>query len=319
MNALYLAADIGGTNSRVAVAERIDGRWQIRARGRYPSQHYPSAEAMFHEFLGTWSGPAPLAAGVAVAGPVIEGRTRLTNVSWEVNASTLATALGNLPLALINDFEAVGRGVDSLAPEDLVTLQPGVPHPNAPRLLVGAGTGLGVSILVPTPASAIALPSEGGHGDFAPEGELEIALMRHLVDVHGHASWERVVSGLGLEATYAFVHSHEGHAPGSLTAAEITHAALDGSDPWAVRTLDIFVSAYGRFTGNIALAVLPRGGIYIAGGIAPRIVPKLREGAFLHGVTAKGRFTGLMAEMPVHLVTNDDVGMFGALNAAAAL
>ncbi len=319
MTSLYLGADIGGTNSRVAIAERVDGRWQMRARNRYPSQHYPSAEAMFHEFLDTWSGPAPLAAGVAVAGPVIEGRARLTNVSWEVNASRLASALGNLPLALLNDFEAVGRGVDSLAPEDLVTLQAGVAHPNSPRLLVGAGTGLGVSILVPTPAGYITLPSEGSHGDFAPQGELEAALMHHIFKQHGHASWERVVSGLGLEATYAFVRSHEGHEPGALTGAEITAAALAGSDPCAVQTLDIFVSAYGRFAGNLALAVLPRGGIYIAGGIAPRIVSKLREGAFLHGVTAKGRFSNLMAEMPVHLVTNDDVGMFGALNAAAAL
>lgn len=319
MSALYLGADIGGTNSRVAIAERVDGRWHMRARGRYPSPHYRSAESMFHEFLGTWSGPAPRAAGVAVAGPVIEGRARLTNVAWEVNASRLAQALGNLPLALLNDFEAVGRGVDSLAAEDLITLQPGVPHASAPRLLVGAGTGLGVSILVPTPAGYVTLPSEGSHGDFAPQGDLETALMRHLFEQHGHASWERVVSGLGLEATYAFVRRHEGHEPGTLTAAEVTAAALAGSDPWAVRTLDIFVSAYGRFAGNLALAVLPRGGIYVAGGIAPRIVPKLREGAFLHGVTAKGRFTNLMAEMPVHVVNNDDVGMFGALNAAAAL
>lgn len=319
MTALYLAADIGGTNSRVALAARDQGRWQIRHRARYPSQQYPSAASILSDFLAGCGGPTPAAAGIAVAGPVIDGNVRLTNVSWQVNAQELRAALGNLPLALLNDFEAVGRGLDSLAATDVVTLQPGLPRADAPRLLVGAGTGLGMSVLVPANGGYVALPSEGSHADFAPQGELEIALMRHLVERHGHASWERVVSGLGLEATYAFVRWHEGHAPGALSAPEITEAARAGSDPWAVRTLEIFVSAYGRFAGNLALAVLPRGGIYVAGGIAPRILPKLREGSFLQGLTAKGRFSGLMAEMPVHIVTNDDVGMFGALNAAAAL
>jgi glucokinase len=319
MTALYLAADIGGTNSRVALAAREDARWQIRFRARYPSQQYPSAASILSAFLAASGGRAPAAAGIAVAGPVIDGNVRLTNVSWEVNARALAAALGHLPLVLLNDFEAVGRGIDSLGPEDLVTLQAGLPRNGAPRLLVGAGTGLGVAVLVPADGDYVPLPSEGSHADFAPQGELEIALMRHLVERHGHASWERVVSGLGLEATYAFVRSHEGHAAGTLTAPEITAAALAGSDVWAERTLEIFVSAYGRFAGNLALTVLPRGGIYVAGGIAPRILPKLREGSFLRGVTAKGRFSGLMAEMPVHIVTNDDVGTFGALNAAAAL
>lgn len=319
MTALYLAADIGGTNSRVALAGREQGRWHIRYRARYPSQQYPSAASMLTEFLGACGGPTPAAAGIAVAGPVIDGAVRLTNVSWQVNARELSVVLGNLPLVLLNDFEAVGRGIDSLAAADLVTLQPGLPRADAPRLLVGAGTGLGVSVLVPANGSYVALPSEGSHADFAPLGELEIALLRHLVEEHGHASWERVVSGLGLEATYAFVRRHEGRAAGTLTAPQITEAALAGSDPWAVRTLEIFVSAYGRFAGNLALAVLPRGGIYVAGGIAPRILPQLREGAFLQGVTAKGRFSGLMAEMPVHIVTNDDVGLFGAFNAAAAM
>jgi len=319
MTALYLAADIGGTNSRVALAGRERGRWHIRFRARYPSQQYPSAASILSDFLAACGGPAPAAAGIAVAGPVIDGNVRLTNVYWQVNALELAAALGNLPLALLNDFEAVGRGIDSLAAADVVTLQPGLPRADAPRLLVGAGTGLGVSVLVPANGGYVALPSEGSHADFAPQGELEIALMRNLFERHGHASWERVVSGLGLEATYAFIRSHAGQEPATLAAPEITEAALAGSDPWAVQTLEIFVSAYGRFAGNLALAVLPRGGIYVAGGIAPRILPKLREGSFLQGVTAKGRFSGLMAEMPVHIVTNDDVGMFGALNDAEAL
>ena len=319
MTVLYLAADIGGTNSRVALAEREAGRWHIRTRARYPSQHYPSAASILSDFLAACGGPAPAAAGIAVAGPVVDGNVRLTNVSWQVNAGELSAALGNLPLALLNDFEAVGLGLESLMAADVVTLQAGLPRAGAPRLLVGAGTGLGMSVLVPAGDRYIALPSEGSHADFAPQGELEIALMRHLFERYGHASWERVVSGPGLEATYAFVREHEGQGPKAAAAAEITTAALDGSDPSAVQALSIFVSAYGRFAGNLALAVLPRGGIFVAGGIAPRILPKLREGPFLEGVTAKGRFSRLMAEMPVHIVTNDDVGMFGALAAAEAV
>lgn len=319
MTPIYLAADIGGTNTRVALAGRDEGgRWHVRSRGRYASQSHPSAASILSDFLAGCGGPAPAAAGIAVAGPVVDGSVQLTNVSWQVNALELSAALGNLPLALLNDFEAVGRGIDSVAAADMVTLQPGLPRADGTRLVVGAGTGLGVSVLVPAQGSYVVLPSEGSHADFAPQGEVEIALMRHLFERHGHASWERVVSGMGLESTYAFVRSHEGHKPGSLTAPEITAAALAGSDPWAVRALSIFVSAYGRFAGNLALAVLPRGGIFIAGGIAPRILPKLREGPFLAGVTAKGRFSGLMAEMPLHVVTNDDVGMFGALAAAEA-
>ena len=319
MTALYLAADIGGTNSRVALAERENQQWHIRDRARYPSQSYPSAASILSDFLAACGGPAPAAAGIAVAGPVVDGSVQLTNVSWRVDAAELSAALGNLPVALLNDFEAVGLGLDSLAAADVVTLQPGLPRAGAPRLLVGAGTGLGVSVLVPAGDRYVALPSEGSHADFAPQGELEIALMQHLFGRHGHASWERVVSGPGLEATYAFVREHEGQAPKVATAAEITGAGLDGSDPWAVRALAIFVSAYGRFAGNLALAVLPRGGIFVAGGIAPRILSKLREAPFLEGVTAKGRFSGLMAEMPVHIVMNDDVGMFGALAVAEAL
>jgi glucokinase len=318
MTALYLAADIGGTNSRVALAERHGNRWHLRFRARYPSQDHPSAEWILRDFLAACGGPVVAAAGVAVAGPVVDGTVRLTNVSWQVNAADLSASLGNLPLALLNDFEAVGLGIGSLAAEDVVTLQPGTPRQDAPRLLVGAGTGLGVSVLVPVGGGYQALPSEGSHADFAPHGELEIALMRHLVEFHGHGSWERVVSGPGLESNYAFIRKQEGAPPRAAVAAEITEAALAGSDPHAVRALELFVSAYGRFAGNLALAVLPRGGVYVAGGIAPRILSKLREGLFLQGFTAKGRFSGLMSEMPVHVVINDDVGMFGALAAAEA-
>jgi len=318
VNRLYLAADIGGTNSRVVLAERREQRWQVRHRARYPSQRYPSAESVLGEFLDASARPTVTAAGIAVAGPVVNGSARLTNVSWDLNAASLGSALGNVPVRLLNDFEAVALGISSLADEDLVTLQLGLPREGAPRLLVGAGTGLGVSVLVPVKSGYAALPSEGSHGDFAPDGELQIALLRHLVARYGHASWERVVSGPGLEEIYAFIRMHEGQDAGSVAAPEITQAALDRSDPRAECALDLFVSAYGCFAGNLALVVLPRGGVYIAGGIAPRILPKLSDGLFLRGFTAKGRFAGLMAEMPVHVVMNDDVGLFGALAAAEA-
>lgn len=318
MNSLYLGADIGGTNCRVAIAEMWDDGWHIRYRGHYPSQSYPSAEWIMRDFLVACGSPTLAAAGFAVAGPVVDGTAQLTNVSWQMNAEHLGLALGDVPVVLLNDFEAVGRGLSSLAPEDLVTLQAGSPQAGAPKLLVGAGTGLGVSLLVPTDADYHPLPSEGSHADFAPQGEVEIALLRHLAERYGHVSWERIVSGPGLEATYHFVRSEAGLEPKALTAPDIAEAAMSQQDPAAAQALEIFVSAYGAFAGNLALALLPRAGVYLAGGIAPRILAKLQDGRFLRAFTAKGRFAGLLAEMPVQVVTNADVGMLGAFAAARA-
>ena len=316
MNSLYLGADIGGTNCRVAVAEVQEDGWHIRYRGNYPSQNYPSAEWILRDFLGACGSPTLAAAGFAVAGPVVDGSAQLTNVSWQMSAVQLGATLGGVPVVLLNDFEAVGYGLSSLAPGDLVTLQSGRPQAGAPKLLVGAGTGLGVSILVPEEGDYRPLPSEGSHADFAPSGEREIALLRHLAERHGHVSWERIVSGPGLEAIHHFVQAAAGQEPKALAAPDIAEAAMSQRDPWAVQALEIFVSAYGAFAGNLALALLPRAGVYVAGGIAPQILGKIREGFFLRAFTAKGRFAGLLAEVPVYVVTNPDVGMLGAFAAA---
>ena len=315
VSALYLAADIGGTNCRVALAEMDSGRWRIRYRGAYPSQNYPSAEWILRDFLGACDSPVLTAAGIAVAGPIANGRAQLTNVSWHVDAAQLSAAFG-LPVVLLNDFEAVAHGLPALASEDLVTLQPGIPERGAPKLLVGAGTGLGVGVLAPSGDRYQPLRSEGGHADFAPQSAIEVALMRHLADRYGHVSWERIVSGPGLEAIYGFLLAQAKQTSQPLIAAEITEAALAGTDPLAVQTLEMFVSAYGAFTGNLALTVLPQGGVYLAGGIAPRMLAKLDGGSFLHAFTAKGRFSALLAEMPVRVVTNGDVGLLGALEVA---
>jgi glucokinase len=318
MNSLYLGADIGGTNCRVAVAEMEGDRWQIRYRGTYPTQSYPSAEWILRDFLVACGSPKVAAAGFAVAGPVVDGTAQLTNVSWQMSAAQLGSSLGGVPAVLLNDFEAVGRGLSSLAAADLFTLQAGAPRDGAPKLLVGAGTGLGVSVLVFADGDYQPLPSEGSHGDFAPQEEIEIALLRHLAERHGHVSWERIVSGPGLEATYHFVRAHAGLQPKELKAPDITDAALSREDPSADQALELFVSVYGAFAGNLALAVLPRSGVYLAGGIAPRILAKLEEGRFLRAFTAKGRFTELLRQMPVHVVTNTDVGILGAFVAARA-
>jgi glucokinase len=318
MSSMYLAADIGGTNCRVAISDIQDGRWRIRYRGTYPSQSYPSAEWILRDFLGACGSPALTGAGIAVAGPVVDGRAQLTNVTWQVDAARLAAALDDLPVVLLNDFEAIGHGLSALGTEDLVTLQPGQPQSGAPKLLVGAGTGLGVGLLVPCGDQYKALSSEGGHADFAPHGDTEITLLRHLSERHGHVSWERIVSGPGLEAIYGFLREKAAEGPKVLPASEVAEAALAQTDTWAVWALETFVSAYGAFAGNLALALLPRGGIFIAGGIAPRILPKLTDGLFLRSFSAKGRFAGLLAEMPVHVVTNGDVGLLGALEAARA-
>lgn len=318
MTRFLLGADIGGTHSRFALAPQTEGsRQRIVRRGVFPSRSSGSLEGLLHQFLSGSAAATIAAAAIAVAGPVHAGRAVLTNLPWEVDAAKLERQL-SAPVALLNDFSAVAFGLSELDADDLLTLQAGTPVHRAPRLLVGAGTGLGVAQLIHDGTAYRPLPSEGGHTDFAPQGTLQMELLRHLAQRHGHVSWERVVSGLGIEAIYEFLCERAGRID-QRDAAEIGAAALAGSDPISIQTIDLFVAAYGAFAGNLALTLLPRGGVYVAGGVAPRILPKLTEGTFMEAFADKGRFRELMAELPVCVVRNDDCGLLGALAAAREL
>ncbi|MHB8348433.1 MAG: glucokinase [Acidiferrobacterales bacterium] len=328
-----LAGDIGGTKTLLEVADVSLGARRVVAQGRYPSAAYEGLLPMLREFLGTAGAGAATSlygACFGVAGPIVDigaGQcAKLTNLPWEVDTEVLAHGLGIGRVRLINDFQAVGYGIEALAPVDLAVLQKGSELPQAPRAVIGAGTGLGVGVLVWQNDHYEALPTEGGHADFAPTNALQMDLLRSLMDRFGRVSCERLLSGPGLVNIYTFLCAGAGETAGLQTvleaqdpAAAIAHAAQEHGDALSVRALEMFAEIYGAQAGNLALTCLARGGVYLAGGIAPKIINTLRGSAFLHAFNDKGRMMTLTSAMPVHVVMNPAVGIIGAALAAGRL
>ncbi|NIR60922.1 MAG: glucokinase, partial [Gammaproteobacteria bacterium] len=291
-----LAGDIGGTTARLLLAavERGAVRPIFEADSR--SGDYPDLAPLVQAFLADAGEAARgvAAACFAVAGPVAEtpeGETaQVTNLPWRLDSAALSEMLGLPRTRLINDFQAAAYGLEALAPTDLLTLQPGRPVPGAPRVLIGAGTGLGEAVLVWTGEHYRPLPSEGGHADLAPGDTEEQALLAHLRERFGHVSWERAVSGPGLVNVFEFLRAHRRREPSPAlaealaagdAAAAISESALAQRDGLAMAALAMLVRLYGAQAGNLALTVLARGGVYIGGGIAPKILEWLRHGPFL--------------------------------------
>jgi len=321
-----LGADVGGTNTKLGIGHYDGARVTLLCRKIYPSRRYTSLESAVDAFLSE-PDVAPWVhqlsgACFAVAGPV-EGRiARLTNLSWMISEEALAAHLALKAVCVINDFAAAGLGIAELADSDFLTLQTGAPIAWAPRIVVGAGTGLGVALLLCLDRVYRVHASEAGHGDFAPGDEVQDALVHYLRARFGHVSSERVLSGHGFPSILDFLKDTQGVVPTPEllsamargdAAQAITQCALTKNDPAALRVLDVFAAAYGAFAGNMALAALAHGGVYIAGGIAPKIAVKLQDGAFMRAFTAKGRFQSLLATIPVKIVMNDQVGLYGAL------
>ena len=328
-----LAADVGGTKVALALAAAGDARPEIVAHRVYACQEFDGLQPIIAKFLQqpqvAEHREAIAAACFAVAGPVAANSATLTNLDWKISGNALAVELRLPEVRLVNDFAAAGLGITRLAPNELETLQAGSPVVQAARLIVGAGTGLGVGLLTWQDNGYTVHPSEAGHADFAPMDELQDKLLGHLRRTYGRVSYERVVSGPGLMRIFSFLQEIGAGIPSKQlrdadkkrqdTAELIVEFALAKLDPLAVRALDLFVAFYGAFAGNMALAALARGGVYIAGGIAPRIAPKLKEGAFMRAFTSKGRFSEMLATMPVHIVMNPQVGLYGALLEAARM
>lgn len=328
-----LAGDIGGTKVLLQIAELGRDRYQVVHERRFFSGAYPAFEPIVREFMQTCPPHLTIdAACFGVAGPIsmTEGHqcASLTNLPWQIDSTALAAELKTPKVRLINDFQAAGYGIEALRPDDLVTLQTGEPRPRAPRNIIGAGTGLGQGILFWEQDHYEVLATEGGHVDFAPTDELQVDLWRYLKKHFDRVSYERVVSGPGLVHIYTFLRE-TGIAPESPEvaaamdsgdpAAAISQAGLAGHDELARRTLDLFVTLYGAQAGNFALTTLPTGGVYIAGGIAPKIIDKLTDGTFMRAFLDKGRMADLVAKMPVHVVMNAKVGLIGAALAAGRL
>ncbi len=321
---MILAADVGGTKVQFALyAEGASPRKPAR-EGRFASREYATFEDCVRAFLGQ-PAPAIARAAIGVAGPVVGDRCEATNLPWVVDGTALARSLGARRVRLLNDLEATAWGIATLGAEDLETLQPGEER-SGNRALIAAGTGLGEGLLVHRDGRWIPSPSEGGHCDLAPRDPLEDELLVWLRGRHGRVSYERVLSGPGLASLYRFLRaSARGDEPPAVAqrfdaaadpAAFVTACALDGSCERARLALERFVELYGAEAGNLALKMLAIGGLYVAGGIAPRILPFLRDGRFVRAFGAKGRLSPLLAGIPVHVVLDAQAPLWGAAHVA---
>ncbi len=300
-----IAGDIGGTKTLLRC---VESSGVVSAERRFESLRYRTFDELLREFLPLCPGPVD-AACFAVAGPVVGQRAGITNLQWTMDFPALERAFAIRRVSLINDFYAIALGVPLLGPADTIPLQAGARDRAAPIAILGAGTGLGEAFVVPQGRDWIVIPSEGGHADFAPQDEEQARLFLRLHQEYGHVSWERVVSGLGLVNIFTFL----GGTP--LDGAEIAERAAEG-DERAINTFRIFVDAYGAEAGNMAMRVLARGGVYLAGGIAAKNVSLFTDGRFVNAFVRKGRFAPLMHDMPVDLIINEQVGLIGALYVA---
>jgi glucokinase len=317
---LVLAGDIGGTSTRLAYFDTAGGTLAPVAEGRFPSRDAGTLEEIVACFTAE-QGLAAERACFGIAGPIRQGRVRTPNLPWSVDAAVLSRVVGLPAVQLINDLEANAYGVGLLGHEDLAVLNAGAADSTGTIAVVSAGTGLGESIAYWDGTAHRPLPSEGGHADFAPRSELETELLLFLRAEHGRVSTERVVSGPGLRNIYRFLHDVR-HIPETPAVAEamrrgdpsaaITRAALAGECPLCDQTLDLFVSLYGAEAGNVALRSLATGGIYLGGGIAPKIIERLKGPGFMLAFTAKGRLSPLLENIPVRVILNDRTALLGA-------
>lgn len=347
--AQLLAGDIGGTKTILRLAYANDENIQHNAthkltletlyEERYSSQDYSEFVPMVREFLSAAAQQVPTvkpdAACFAIAGPIVDNTCQLTNLSWFLRSEFLSGALGIKSVQLINDFEAIGYGVLGLQSEDIYELQAGDPSEASPKAVLGAGTGLGQGFLLPCGGEYMVFPSEGGHVDFAPQSELEFQLRKYLLEKHeiSRVSEERVVSGMGIISIYQFLRDRQyanesdmiGQAMDAwergagqrskLTdpASIISKAATDKTDLLAQKTMEIFIRAYGSEAGNISLKFLPRGGLYIAGGVTAKNLDLIKSGEFMYAFANKGRVSHLLDKIPVRVVLNQSVGLIGAV------
>ena len=320
---MLLAGDIGGTKTALAIYTRDRDVARPVVQGTLPRAQYPSLDALVKDFLAGRDDPIEHAC-FGVAGPVVNGEARITNLPWVMSERHLAEALAVHSVKLINDLESIANAIPFLGPDDLYPLNQGHAVQGGPIAVVAPGTGLGEAYLTWEGGRYHAHPSEGGHSDFAPTDARQMEMLRYLMARYDHVSYERVCSGMGLPNIYAFVRdSGLSEEPDWLRqelarvadpTPIIVTAALDEARPCDVCrvTLDLFVAILGAEASNMALKVLATGGVYLGGGIPRRIVPALDSGLFMQAFLAKGRFAGLVAQMPVHIITHPQAALFGA-------
>jgi glucokinase len=316
---MLLAGDIGGTKTRLALYS-ADGGPRPKVQVTFKSADYGSLESVVAEFLAG-VGATVKRAVFGVAGPVVEGECRATNLPWIINETSVREAFGLRQAKLLNDLEATAYGVPNLSPADLALLNDASPR-SGTKVVVAPGTGLGEAVLFYRDEHYHVLPSEGGHTDFAPSNLFEIRLLRYLMGKFGHVSYERVCSGSGMPNVYAFL-KKQGFAPElpemkkALKETEdptpiIVAKAMAGECELSIATLNAFVSILGSEAGNLTLKVMATGGVYLGGGIPPKILPKLKDGTFMAAFVNKGRFAEMLAQVPVYVILNEETALFGA-------
>jgi len=325
MNTQILYGDIGGTKTVLQLAEMAGGGIRECCTKRYDSATFATFSDILHDFLDQTTIRPPAAACFAVAGPIADQQATLTNLPWQISSANIAQEFSIAAVKLINDFEAVALAIENLPSSDLIALQTGLPHAHAMRVVLGAGTGMGVAWLAWINGRYFALPTEAGHIDFAPLTPLQSGLLEWLQQRFGHVSVERLLSGSGLTNIFKFLQMQSTTPDLPVieleedNGAAVTALAQSGKHPAALQALELFAEIYGAYAGNLALAGLCRGGVYVAGGIAPKMIDTLRGGGFMRAFRAKGRFSALLHEIPVHVVTNPAPGLLGAQQEARHL
>ena len=322
-----LAGDIGGTNTRLALFDTTSLTWpQATIETSYPSPAHTSIESILTQFFTQHQPKTVDRACLGLAGPIIDQVCETTNLPWRVEAALITEKFDFEQTWLLNDLEANAWGIETLEDSDIYTLNQGSATATGNRSIISAGTGLGEAGLFWDGNRHIPFPSEGGHADFCPNTALETALCEQLAEEFGHVSWERIVSGLGLVKLYSFLCQYrECSTPDWLklqmgemgVAPSVSQAAMDRSDPVCVEALDLFIQLYGREAGNHALKIMATGGVYLGGGIAPQILPLLKQGRFMQAFLDKGRMQPLMESMPVRVILNDKAALLGAAHFAA--
>ena len=320
---MLIAGDIGGTKTLLGLYVPDAGARKPITQAEFHSADYHSLDDIVRAFIAQCNQPVE-AACFDVAGPVIDGRAHLTNLPWVLDETAMQRALGLKRVMLLNDLKAVAYAVPHLRAEDLHVINPGHPDQHAPLAVIAPGTGLGEAFLIWDGREYIACSSEGGHSDFGPSDPMQAALWRYVADHHGHVAYERVCSGSGLPNIYDFLRD-AGHAPEAAALAATLSTSTDRTpiimrealqhpaDALCAATLDLFVSILGAEAGNLALKVLATGGVYLGGGIPPRILSRLTDGRFMQAFVRKGRFAELLDKVPVQVITNQAALLGAAL------
>jgi glucokinase len=311
---MILAGDIGGTNTRLALYENNK---LIGEEKKFPSRNYQNLETIIEEFL---QGKKVERACFGIAGAVQNGVCKATNLPWIVDVKNISQKINIPHVYLLNDLEAHAYGIHELKKDELFELQKGIVK-KGNQALIAAGTGLGEAGLFFNGKNHIPFASEGGHTDFAPRDEEEIELFKFLHKKFPHVSYERILSGPGLFSVWEFLTQTKNYkVPSDLKKALETQPgpkaigewALEHNDPGCLKAIDLFLSIYGAEAGNVALKFLSVGGLYIGGGIAPKLLKFIKTGRFLNSFLEKGRFKALLSEIPVYVILNDDTAILGA-------